>query len=133
MNTMIVGWLAAWLSLSGHAAVVDGDTLYLQGKRVRLYGIDAMELNTMHGNAAKWALVRIINNDTVTCKATGSFSRGRYVAKCSTPHITDLSAEMVKRGHALDCKHYSQGVYRTIEAPDARIRLTQAPYCEGKL
>lgn len=129
---MIVGWLAAWLTLSGHATVVDGDTLYLAGKRVRLHGIDVMELNTMHGHAAKWALVRLIKNETVSCYPTGQFNHGRYVARCSTPSVPDLGAEMVKRGHALDCAHYSHGHYRTMEAPDARTRLTPAPYCEGK-
>lgn len=133
MNTMIVGWLAALLSLSGHATVIDGDTLYLAGKRVRLFGIDAMELDTMHGRTAKWALVRLINDERVTCNPTGSFSHGRYVARCHTSTIPDLGAEMVKRGHALDCAHYSLGAYSTIEAPDARARLTPAPYCGGKL
>lgn len=131
MNQMIAGWLAAWITLSGHATVVDGDTLYVSGQRVRLYGIDAMELDTMHGRTAKWALVRLINNERVSCNPTGKFSHGRYVARCSTPSVPDLGAEMVKRGHALDCAHYSQGTYRSIEAPDARARLTPAPYCEG--
>lgn len=126
---MIVGWLAC--SIVGAASVVDGDTLYVAGNRIRLYGIDAMELDTMHGRVARAALTRIIGSDQVTCYLTGKQSHGRPIARCHTSTVPDLGAEMVKRGHALDCPHYSHGHYRTMEAPDARTRLTPAPYCGG--
>lgn len=131
---MISQLMCAWLTcapITGHASVIDGDTIYIAGERVRLLGVDAMELDTLHGKAAKWALVRIINNERVTCNPTGKFSHSRFVAKCSTNSIPDIGAEIIKRGHALDCPHYSHGHYRTMEAPDARTRLTPAPYCGG--
>jgi len=129
MRALLCGWLAICPPVTGTAVVQDGDTITIDGNKFRLYGIDAEELNTMHGRAARSALIRLIGASVVTCVPTKTTSHHRIVAKCSTPDIPDLGREMVKRGYALDCYRYSFGYYRSYEAPDARSRLTQAPYC----
>ncbi|APE45495.1 nuclease [Sulfitobacter alexandrii] len=48
---------------------------------------------------------------------------GRTVAKCFLPDGRDLSAEMVKRGMAIDWPKYSGGVYSHMETPDARKKF----------
>lgn len=50
-------------------------------------------------------------------------AHGRVVAKCNLPDGRDLSAEMVKRGLAIDWPKFSGGVYRSLETPDARRRM----------
>ena len=48
---------------------------------------------------------------------------GRAVARCYLPDGKDLSAEMVKRGLAIDWPKFSGGKYRLLEIPNARRRM----------
>ncbi|MDO5759346.1 MAG: hypothetical protein Q4P24_18280, partial [Rhodobacterales bacterium] len=50
--------------LQGSAYVVDGDTLVIQKTQIRLFGVDAPELNHPYGNTAKWALVALCKGQT---------------------------------------------------------------------
>lgn len=128
IKTLACVYISICSTLVGHPHVHDGDTIYFDSNPVRLFGIDAEELSEPNGHVARHALKRIIANEIVTCVPV-STSHHRIVAKCSTPTKVDLSLEMVRRGYALDCARYSQSKYRAYEAPDARIRLTQKPYC----
>lgn len=114
--------------LSGPARVVDGDTLEVQGQRVRLHGIDAPELrqtcsrpefngHTSRMEDSPWAcgvsarrhLEDLIARRPVTCRALDKDRYGRVVARCfvGTPHI-DLSGWMVFNGHAIAYTKYSR-------------------------
>jgi endonuclease YncB( thermonuclease family) len=110
-------------SIRGHCHVVDGDTICIAGKSIRLAGIDAPELDHPYGRNAKWALVELCRNQPVRAEFIGEFSYGRYVATCFLPDGRDLSAEMVRLGHAVDWRKFSGGRYRHLETPDARKRL----------
>ncbi len=129
IRALLCGWLALCPPVTGTALVQDGDTVTIESNKFRLWGVDAEELNTMHGRVARAALTRMIGTSVVTCTPTRSTSHHRIVAKCSTPDIPDLGQRMIERGYALDCQRYSAGYYRNYEAPDARARLSQAPYC----
>ena len=48
---------------------------------------------------------------------------GRAVAHCSLADGTDLSAELVKQGLALDWTKYSGGKYKRLETSDAHKKL----------
>lgn len=120
-------WLLS-CTLSGPAVVHDGDTLRVQGHSVRLQGLDAEELSEPHGDAARRALVEIIGDRPVVCTHYGTKSYKRVVAVC-TVNGTDLAAEMVRRGAALDCAHYSGGRYRALEPAGARAVLIAKGYC----
>lgn len=111
------------LTLSGSAYVVDGDTIRLTGKQIRLFGIDAPELNHPFGQKAKWALVALCKGQTVSAEVVDEDAHGRVVAKCSLADGRDLSAEMVRQGMALDWPKFSGGFYRDLETDDARKKL----------
>ncbi|WP_405402551.1 thermonuclease family protein [Paracoccus sp. Ld10] len=77
--------------LGGGARVIDGDTLDVDGKRVRLHGIDAPESNQTRrhqlrvgecGVEATRALERLIGISAVTCEKRATDRYGRMVATC---------------------------------------------------
>lgn len=108
--------------------VHDGDTLTVDRQSYRLNGIDAPELAEPGGIEARDTLRTIVGSDPVDCMKTGR-SYNRIVAICSTPTFPDIGAELIRRGFALDCRRYSGGRYREIEAASARERLPQKKYC----
>ena len=110
-------------TLEGAAYVVDGDTLVIQKTQIRLFGVDAPEINHPYGNKAKWALVSLCKGQTVRAEVTAEDDHGRTVAKCSLPDGRDLSAEMVKAGLAIDWPKFSGGKYRSLEVSDARKKM----------
>lgn len=107
----------------------DGDTIYINGNSVRLWGIDAEELYEPHGLPAKYLLIHIINREDVTCTPTGDLSHQRIIARCSTTKHADIAQAAVRAGAVLDCRRYSHGEYRTYEPANARLILTQKSYC----
>jgi endonuclease YncB( thermonuclease family) len=102
--------------LTGRAKATDGDSLVIGQQRVRLHGVDAFEgeqtcplangrLHACGGDATR-ALRKLVAGATVTCKRRDTDAHGRMVAQCHAGD-TDLSAEMVRRGHALAFRRYS--------------------------
>lgn len=109
--------------LKGAAYVVDGDTIRVCKTQIRLFGIDAPELNHPYGVRAKRALLQLCNNQPIRAVVTDEDTHGRTVARCYLPDGRDLSAEMVKLGLAIDWPKFSGGKYRHLETPDARRKL----------
>jgi endonuclease YncB( thermonuclease family) len=97
--------------ITGHAVVVDGDSLNIGKDPVRLAGIDAPEFGqtcTGPGNVewqcgfeAKRELARRIGDKPVSCRQIKIDSFDRIVAICTAENGDDLSAEMVRSGYAL--------------------------------
>ncbi len=110
-------------AVRGFAYVVDGDTLIIQKIQIRLFGIDAPEINHPYGIKSKWALFSLCKGQTVRAEFIGNDAYGRTVARCCLPDGRDLSAEMVKLGLAIDWPKFSNGKYRSLEMPDARKKL----------
>lgn len=110
-------------TLTGPAWVTDGDTVKIKNTQVRLFGIDAPELNHPYGQKAKWALHRLCKGQTVRAEITDEDDYGRTVARCYLSDGRDLSAEMVKQGLAIDWPKFSGGKYQHLETCDARKRL----------
>jgi endonuclease YncB( thermonuclease family) len=117
------------LIISGPARIIDGDTIVIRGIHVRLQGLDAEELSMTNGPKSRAVMVDIVGNQVVRCVPDGTRSYERTVAICFLPDGTDISRELVRRGWALDCAHYSHGRYRTDEPAGVRAKLSQAPYC----
>lgn len=124
----LCGWLSL-CSLAGPAYVVDGDTLRVNNTSIRLWGIDAPELDHPQGRASADTMRVIVGRDVVSCVPTGATSHHRTIAKCSTKYYSDIALEMVRRGAALDCARYSGGYYRSNEPSHARSIIRAAPYC----
>jgi endonuclease YncB( thermonuclease family) len=97
---------AAPRSVSGPATVIDGATLDLGGRRLRLYGMDAPDLDQTcsdgHerdyscGRAAAAALTARIGGESVTCELSGADG----TALCRRDG-EDLAAWMVANGYAI--------------------------------
>ncbi len=85
-------------TITGRAFVVDGDTIDITGHRVRLQGIDAPE-NTQNcpagqfahvwqaGKAARYLLIRIIDNQPVICQSYGTDIHNRTLGVCRAGDI----------------------------------------------
>lgn len=110
--------LAAALTLTGPAVVTDGDTIKIQGQKVRLFGIDAPEAKQWCedenrkayacGIEAKAWLTWLLHNVEVTCKPEARKDRyGRVLAVCYTDGIS-INEWMVGRGQALAYIAYSR-------------------------
>lgn len=98
------------LILCASPGIIDGDTFRCDGAlKVRLWGIDAPERYTESGPAATRALAELTRGQTVVCKRRGK-SYDRVVAQCFVGN-RDLSAELVRRGAAVDAPRYSGGRY----------------------
>lgn len=109
--------------LVGAAYVTDGDTIRIKNTNIRLFGIDAPEMNHPYGKKAKWALHSLCKGHIIRAEITEKDAYGRTVAQCYLPNGKDLSAEMVKQGLAIDWRKYSGGKYRNMETPDVRKKL----------
>lgn len=109
--------------LEGPAYVTDGDTITIQKTQIRLYGIDAPEMNHPYGKRAKWAMVHLCKGQCIRAEVTDVDAHGRTVAKCFLPDGRDLSAELVKQGLAIDWPKYSGGQYSHLEVAGIRKKL----------
>lgn len=109
--------------ICGKAYVVDGDTITIKGTQIRLFGIDAPEMNHPFGKKAKWELVSLCKGQTIRAEITDQDAHGRTVAICRLDDGRDLSAEMVKAGLAIDWPKFSNGVYRQLEVENIRKKL----------
>ena len=109
--------------LKGAAYIIDGDSIVIQKTQIRLFGVDAPEINHPYGQKAKWALVSLCKGQKVQAEIIEQDDHGRTVAHCSLPDGRDLSAEMVKLGLAIDWPKFSGGIYRELELPDIRRKL----------
>ena len=114
------------LIISGPARVVDGDTIVINKTSIRLFGIDAPEMNHPYGQKAKWALINLCKGQIICSEITETDAHGRSVGKCSLPDGRDLSAELVKMGLAIDWPKFSGGIYQSLEIPGVRKKLSLA-------
>lgn len=107
--------------VSGVARIVDGDTIDVGGRRVRLEGIDAPEsTQTCPGRyaggilgpwrcgvAASAALGRLTGSNPVTCEVHDTDKYDRLIATCFAGG-RDINREMVRQGHAWAFVKYSK-------------------------
>lgn len=103
-------------NISGNAYVIDGDTIKINGTRIRLHGIDAPELHQncwkesdiySCGLDAKAYLQNLINHNSVICQTIDRDHYGRDVAKCYNYENIEINAEMVLSGNAVAYLKYS--------------------------
>ena len=105
----------AFSQIVGTARVTDGDTIIIQGHRIRLHGIDAPESQqTCRSGTTIWhcgrsstnALNERLSGYPVSCHARTEDRYGRIIAVC-TVSGEDINAWLVSQGWALAYRTYS--------------------------
>ena len=116
--------------IAGDARANDGDTLSIRNHRIRLYGIDAVELGqkcaaggreTACGEKAKAVLAELIDGANVRCEKEANDRYGRVVARCAADG-RDLGEAMVAGGWALAYRRHAQDYVAAEEAARAAQR-----------
>ena len=96
--------------------VIDGDTIYLKGEKIRFTGIDTPELKqtcikegieNKCGVTAKQILINKIGNNTVKCISQGKDRYKRTLAECFVNNES-LSSYLVRSGYAFAYRKYSK-------------------------
>lgn len=132
-TTLIAGptFAAAETTIAGAVRISDGDTITVQGTKIRLNGIDAPETDQVCidksgktyacGIAARDALARLVQGRTVACRGKEIDRYGRRIMTCFVGQ-TDINAAMVADGWALAFRRYAD-IYVSQEQT-ARARKT---------
>ena len=115
LGTLILGLLACNISFADNLKIVDGDTIVLNGEKIRFSGIDTPELRqtcmngdqkVFCGKLAKMLLVKKIGNKTPECIREGKDVYKRTLAECFI-NGESLSAFLVRSGYAFAYLKYS--------------------------
>jgi endonuclease YncB( thermonuclease family) len=102
--------------ISGLARVIDGDTINIDGRYIRLWGIDAFEMkqtcqqnnNTVPcGQHARAHLVELVGNNTVKCDIYTQDRYRRLIGICYVNNQNNISVNqhMVRNGWAFAAYH----------------------------
>jgi len=118
----VIAYVTAFLNsgtttstLSGNARAVDGDTLVIADKRVRILDIDAPELGQKCkdkdgrawdcGRAAANRLAQLLKGQPTVCRAEGQDKYRRILATCYV-NDRDVASILVREGLALGSDEY---------------------------
>ena len=111
-------------NIIGIAEVIDGDTIKIGSKKIRLLGIDAPEQKQICkktflsissvsfkkeypcGEISTNFLRKKIDNQMVNCKSVGMDRYKRHIAECFKGK-KNINASMVQNGHAVAYRKYS--------------------------
>jgi endonuclease YncB( thermonuclease family) len=113
--SLLPGFFDTGSAISGFARVVDGDTLAVAGRNVRLEGIDAPESRqTCHRDGVRWPcgaqatqqLSLLVQGRVVDCTPSGEDRYGRTLARCRAGG-EDVAVAMVRDGWAVAYTTYS--------------------------
>ena len=115
LGILVLGLLTCNISFADSLRVVDGDTIVLNGEKIRFTGIDTPELKQTCvqdnqkvgcGMTAKMLLVKKIGNETPVCISEGKDAYKRTLAECFV-NGESLSAYLVRSGYAFAYRKYS--------------------------
>ena len=110
-------------ALAQDIRVIDGDTFEMDGEVIRLWGIDAPELDqlcaregsaaTVEVQAGQLAAVALASGigRVTRCETLDTDRFGRTIARCYWGNGEDLGGQMVRFGWAMDWPEYSNGAY----------------------
>jgi endonuclease YncB( thermonuclease family) len=128
---VLAACLPAEPNLVGRASVIDGDTLEIHDRRVRLWGVDAPESRQHCGDAdggvwrcgaaAANALDDRLRDEVVRCFERDRDRYGRMVADCRMGD-EDIGAWLVREGWALRYADYAGTAYLIEETATRRAR-----------
>ena len=104
------------VSFADNLKIIDGDTIVLNGEKIRFSGIDAPELKQtcmksdqkiFCGMFAKMLLIKKIGNEIPKCIREGKDAYKRTLAECFI-NGESLSAFLVRSGYAYAYRKYSK-------------------------
>ncbi len=140
MNSRIVGFLglalgalvlpAAAEEISGRARVMDSNTIEIDGRRVRLAGVDAPDLaqtcptkkgeDYACGRISAQTLVALVKDGPLTCVGDKTDAAGRLLARCAIRGF-DVGEQYVMTGRAF-ADPETGADYRRAEATAEKLR-----------
>ena len=110
--------------ISGNAQIIDGDTIKINSKKIRLHGVDAPESKQMCkkpyltiifftftkdypcGKISTQKLQKKINNKVITCKILDIDRYKRLIGECYKRNL-NLNSWLVSNGYAVAYRKYS--------------------------
>ena len=101
---------------SSELKIIDGDTIHLNGEKIRFSGIDSPEIKqtcnknneiVKCGIQAKELLAKKIKNNKLNCVREGKDQYKRTLAECFVNDLS-LSSYLVKSGYAFAYRKYSK-------------------------
>jgi endonuclease YncB( thermonuclease family) len=116
-------------NINGLAVVIDGDTITIGQKKIRLYGIDAPEKDQIcNGPKGPWScgdvtfrrLKSLVQGNQVKCTRKGLDVYERLIAVCSVNEL-DVSETLVREGLAWAYLRYSSA-YQIFEAEAKKLK-----------
>ncbi len=96
--------------------IIDGDTIHLDGEKIRFTGIDTPELSQecsknnetiLCGVEARNLLIKKIGKNEVKCVREGKDQYKRTLAECFVNNLS-LSSYLVRKGYAFAYRKYSK-------------------------
>ena len=115
LGVLILGLLTCNISFADNLKIIDGDTIILNGDKIRFSGIDTPELKQTClkddeevgcGMTAKKLLAEKIGNKTIECISEGKDAYKRTLAECFV-NGESLSKFLVRSGYAFAYRKYS--------------------------
>ena len=115
LGILVIGFLASNISFAENLKIIDGDTIILNGEKIRFSGIDTPELKQTClkddqevpcGMTAKRLLAEKIGNTTIECISEGKDAYKRTLAECFV-NGESLSKFLVRSGYAFAYRKYS--------------------------
>ena len=132
--------------ISGFAKVVDGDTIKINSKKIRLYGIDAPEKKQkckktyltisfmsftkdyMCGEVSTQKLIKKINKQKLNCDILDVDRYKRLIGECFKRNI-NLNSWMVSNGYAVAYRKYSKKyISDEINAKNNKLGIWQGKF-----
>ena len=132
--------------ISGFAKVIDGDTIKINSKKIRLYGIDAPEKKQkckktyltisfmsftkdyMCGEVSTQKLIKKINKQKLNCNILDVDRYKRLIGECFKRNI-NLNSWMVSNGYAVAYRKYSKKyVTDEINAKNNKLGIWQGKF-----
>jgi endonuclease YncB( thermonuclease family) len=77
----LLPYVSSSSQLEGKLTIIDGDTFYADGEKIRIYGFNAPELEELGGYLAKLRLEMLLSSGIVTIERKAKDKYGRTIAK----------------------------------------------------
>ena len=116
LGILVLSFLVCNISFADNLKIIDGDTIILNGKKIRFSGIDTPELkqNCLQGDqkvscgmTARKLLAEKIGNAIPECISEGKDAYKRTLAECFV-NGESLSKFLVRSGYAFAYRKYSK-------------------------